>query len=125
MAATKITLNDTLVGQIVSPFPDGFITRMVLMQSQTPAWQPECWIDLPYPHGTWRSGRFILRDLSGAGKRLINVSTQVGCFSGGHVLMAAGQAFQFRGDLILECLPRNQVWEIEFSDVPVYALRAA
>lgn len=125
MAITEITLTDAMVGTIVSPGPDQFIVKLVLVRAQQPAFQVECWSDLPYPFGTWRSGRFILRDRGGVGHRLINLSTQTGALVAGHVLMASGQQFAYSGDLILECIPRGQEWTLEISDVPVSVQQAA
>lgn len=121
MATTTVILDATMVGTVISPGPDQFVVKMVMTQSQWPPYQVESHLPFPLPFGTWRSGRFVLRDLSGAGMRVINISTQFGAFAngGGHALMTNGQTFQFRGDLILECLPTGQVWEIDFSDVPV------
>jgi hypothetical protein len=116
---TTVIIDATMVGQVISPRPDQFITRMVMTESQQPPLQVENWVDLPPPHGRWTSGRVVLTDLGGAGRRLLNFATQYGVFFGSTVLMTGGQNFRFRGDLVLECLPQNQVWEIDFSDVPV------
>lgn len=123
MATTTITLTGANVGTVVSPFPDGFVVKMVLTKSQSPAWQQENHFAFPYPHGQWRTGRFVIRD--GAGHRLVNLSTQTGALTSGHALMTAGQQFAYSGDLVLEALPKGQEWEISLSDVPVHALRAA
>ena len=72
MATTTIILNDTLVGTVISPFPDGFVARLMLTQSQQPAWQQEHRLALPYPRGRWTSGRFVLTDQGGAGQRVFN-----------------------------------------------------
>jgi hypothetical protein len=122
MAITKATITDTMIGTVVSPFPDGWVTRMAMTQAQSPAWQTENHFAFPLPFGTWRSGRFVLRDLGGAGMRVINVSTQCGALTGGYAILTNGQSFRYRGDLLLECLPQNQEWEIDFSDVPVVAV---
>jgi hypothetical protein len=125
MATTKITLNDTLVGQVVSPFPDGFVVRLMMTQSQWPARQQEHHLAFPYPRGRWTSGRFVLTDLGGAGQRVFNFASQHGVLTGGHVLLTGGQSFQYRGDLLLECLPTGQEWELSISDVPVVRAEAA
>jgi hypothetical protein len=114
-----------LVGQVISPFPDGFIAKLVMIKSQWPAWQQENFLVAPYPHGQWKSGRFVLRDLGGAGRRLLNFASQHGVLTGGQTLLASGQSFGFRGDLVLECCPLGQEWEIDFSDVPVRSQQAA
>ena len=120
MTITTIVLNDTMIGSIISPGPDQFVTRLTMTKAQWPAWQQECWLPLPPPHGLWASGRFVLRDRAGSGVRMVSVCTQHGgVFQGGNTLMTAGQSFQFNGDLTLECLARGQEWEIDFSDVPV------
>lgn len=125
MAVTSIILTDALVGTIVSPGPDQFVTRLEKTRSQWPPYQVENWFSFPLPYGTWRAGRFALRDRGGAGARLINVSSQVGCLTGANALMTNGQSFQFRGDLVLECLPAGEEWQIDFSDVPVLVQQAA
>ena len=124
MATTTITLDATKIGQIISPAPDGYVTRMMMTRSQTPAWQVENWVDFPPPHGTWTSGRLVLTDQGGSGQRVFNFSTQTGALVAGHVVMSGGQAFQYRGDLLLECCPASQAWEIQISDIPIVA-RAA
>jgi hypothetical protein len=122
MAITRATINDTMIGTVISPFPDGFIAKMTMLKSQSPAWQKEHHLAFPYPRGRWTSGRVVLTELGGAGQRVLNFASQYGALTGGHVLLTNGQSFRFRGDLLLECLPRNQVWEIDFSDVPVVAV---
>jgi hypothetical protein len=124
MAITSITLDATMVGTIISPAPDGYVTRLMLTRSQQPPYQTENWIDLPYPRGRWTSGRFVLTDQGGSGQRVFNFSTQTGALVAGHVVMSGGQAFQYRGDLLLECCPASQAWEIQISDIPIVA-RAA
>lgn len=124
MAITTVTITDALIGTIVSPGPDQFITRLVMTQSQWPTWQQEHHLALPYPHGRWTGGRFVLRDLGGAGQRVFNFATQHGVFVGSRILMNDA-SIGFRGDLLLECLPRGQEWEVDFSDVPVSVQQAA
>ena len=125
MTTTTVILNNSMVGTIVSPGPDQFVTKLTMTKSQWPPFQVESHLPFPLPFGKWTSGRFVLRDGGGAGRRLINISTQTGALTSGDVLMAAGQAFAFRGDLVLECCSRGQVWEVDFSDTAVTSLRAA
>lgn len=125
MAITTIQITDALIGTVVSPFPDGFVTKMTMTKSQQPAYQIEHHFALPLPYGTWRAGRFVLRDQGGAGRRVINVSTQHGALVSGHTLMTDGQAFAYSGDLVLEALPKGQEWELSISDVPVAVAVAA
>ena len=109
---TTIQITDANAGTVISLFPDGFITKMTMTKSQQPAYQIEHHLPLPYPAGRWTGGRFVLRDRGGAGRRLINVSTQHGALTSGPILMAAGQQFAYSGDLILEAIPKGQEWEI-------------
>ena len=125
MAITNITLDATKIGQVISPAPDGFVVKLMMTKSQTPAWQQEHHLAFPYPRGRWTSGRLVLTDLGGAGQRVFNFSTQSGALTGGHVVMSGGQSFQYRGDLLLECCPLGQVWELSLSDVPVRSQQAA
>jgi hypothetical protein len=113
-----ITLTDALIGTVISPGPDQFITRLEKTRNQWPAFQVENWDVLPYPHGTWRAGRFLLRE--GNGRRLYNFASQ----SNGEVILL-GASIRFTGDLTLECLPAGEEWRIDFSDVPTARLQAA
>lgn len=124
MTTTTVTIDATMIGTIISPGPDQFVTRLMLTRPQQPAWQQEHHFPLPYPRGRWTSGRFVLTDLGGSGQRVFNFSTQTGALVAGHVVMSGGQAFQYRGDLLLECCPASQAWEIQISDIPIVA-RAA
>jgi hypothetical protein len=47
---TEITLDAGMIGRAIG-FPDGYITTLQQTQSQSPAWQIENFIAIPYPHG--------------------------------------------------------------------------
>jgi hypothetical protein len=113
MATTTITLTDALIGTIVSPGPDQFITRLEKTQNQWPPFQIEDWAVTPYPYGTWRAGRFVLRE--GNGRRLFNFNQN----NAPVILLSA--SIRFVGDLLLECLPLGEVWRLDISDVPTAA----
>ena len=121
---TTITLTDSMVGTVISPAADGFITKMTMTQAQWPAWQQENHFAFPLPRGRWTSGRLVLTDLGGVGRRVFNFATQHGVFFGSRVLMNGG-SIGFRGDLFLEAIPKGQEWEVDFSDVPVRSQQAA
>jgi hypothetical protein len=114
MAITTITLTDRLVGTIVSPAADGYITHLEKTRTQWPPVQVENWVALPYPHGVWKTGRFVLRQ--GDGRRIYSFQNQ-SAFDG--VLLATPT--RFLGDLALECLPLGEEWRIDFSDTPTRA----
>jgi hypothetical protein len=111
---TTITLDDSKIGTVVSPAPDGYLNRLEKTQGQWPAFQVEDWSDFPYPFGTWRAGRFVLRE--GNGRRLYNFASQINA-----PVILVGANIQFRGDLTLECLPRGEIWRLDISDVPTAA----
>jgi hypothetical protein len=113
MATTTVTLNDTMIGMIVSPGPDQFVTRLEKTRTQWPPVQNESWFVPPYPHGVWTAGRFVLRQ--GDGRRIysFNSQTQAG------VLIRS--SIRFVGDLTLECLALGEEWRIDFSDTPISA----
>lgn len=113
MATTTITLTGALVGTMVSPAADQWITRLEKTKSQWPAYQVESWVVPPYPHGVWRAGRFVLRQ--GDGQRIISFQSQ----STSGVLLVTPT--RFLGDLMLECLPAGEEWRIDFSDTPISA----
>jgi hypothetical protein len=112
MATTPITLTGALVGTIISPGPDQYITRLEKTKSQWPAYQVEEWIVPPYPHGLWKAGRFVLRQ--GNGQRIISFASQ-----SNSVFLRTPT--RFLGDLTLECLPRGEEWRLDISDTPVTA----
>jgi hypothetical protein len=114
MAVTSITLTDALVGTIISPAADGYITHLEKTQDQQPPFQVENWNVLPYPHGWWQAGRFVLRDRGGAGRRLYNFASQ----SVTEVILRSA-SIRFHGDLVLECLPAGEQWRLDISDVAV------
>jgi hypothetical protein len=114
MAITTITLTDALVGTIVSPAADGYITHLEKTKTQWPPHQIEGWVVLPYPDGVWKTGRFVLRQ--GDGRRIMSFQNQ-SAFGG--VLLATPT--RFLGDLTLECLPAGEEWRIDFSDTPISA----
>jgi hypothetical protein len=74
MAITTITLTDALIGTIVSPGPDQFITRLEKTRTQWPPVQVENWFAFPYPYGVWKAGRFVLRQ--GDGRRIYSFQNQ-------------------------------------------------
>lgn len=117
MTTTTITLDDTMSGTVISPFADGFLTRLEMTKSQSPAWQQECF--LPYPFNRWSGGRFCLRDARGV---VFNFATQSGALFASRVMLN-GASYAYVGDLYLECAIRGQEWELDCSDVPV--VRAA
>jgi hypothetical protein len=114
MAITTVTLTDALIGTIVSPGPDQFITRLEKTRTQWPPVQVENWVALPYPDGVWKTGRLVLRQ--GDGRRIMSFHNQTAF---GAVLLATPT--RFLGDLTLECLPAGEEWRIDFSDTPVTA----
>jgi hypothetical protein len=116
MATISIQLTGALVGTIISPGPNQWITRLEKTRVQTPAYQNESWIALPYPDGHWRAGRFVLRQ--GNGQRIISFASQ----STSGVLLVTPT--RFLGDLLLECLPAGEEWRIDFSDTPVTRAQA-
>jgi hypothetical protein len=117
MAIISITLNDALVGTIVSPAADGYITHLEKTRTQQPPHQIEDWVVPPYPHGLWKTGRFVLRQ--GDGRRIYSFNSQQ------HAgVLLIGASIRFLGDLTLECLAAGEEWRIDFSDTPVTA-RAA
>ena len=116
MATISITLNDTMVGTIVSPAPDQYITYL-----KKTHWTPyqadiENWFVPPYPHGIWRSGRFVLRQ--GDGRRIFSFGKE----TSGVLLVTPTR---FLGNLVLECLPAGEEWRIDFSDTPASRAQAA
>jgi hypothetical protein len=63
MATISIQLNDTMVGTIISPAADGYITYLKKTLSTPYHYQVgiESWFPLPRPHGVWKTGRLVLR----------------------------------------------------------------
>ena len=117
---TEITLDAGMIGRAIG-FPDGYITTLQQTQSQSPAWQIENFIAIPYPHGRWTSGRLVLRD---ANRVLFGFSTLHGdvCGVGGGAapgILMLGASIAYRGDLALECLPRGARWLLQISDAPI------
>lgn len=113
MATVSITLNDTMVGTIVSPGPDQYIARLEKTSTTPYVLATENWFALPRPHGIWRAGRLVLRQ--GDGQRIIS-------FSGIHTTdVRLLTPTRFLGNLVLECLPLGETWRIDFSDTAVSA----
>ena len=106
---SEIIIDDGMIGAIVSPAPDQFLTTLQTLTPQNPAQQMENFIAIPYPHGRWSAGRFVLR---GANRALFSFSTLHGgvCGVGDGVaqrILLLGASIAYRGDLVLECLPRG------------------
>jgi hypothetical protein len=115
---TEVLINDTMSGTVISPFPNGFLTKLQMKQGQEPAWQQESY--LPYPFNRWTGGRFVLKDATGV---LFNFATQNGALFASRILLNGSYAY--RGDLFLECALKGQIWQMSISDTPVIRSQAA
>jgi hypothetical protein len=106
-----------MVGTIISPAADQYITYLKKISSTPYQIEIEDWFPFPRPHGIWKTGRLVLRQ--GDGRRIIS-------FSGVHTtdvyLLAPTR---FLGDLMLECLPARDEWRIDFDDTAVRSRWAA
>jgi hypothetical protein len=114
MTIITYTLNEAAIGTIVGP-ADGYITRFELVTSQWPVYQIDGWQVFPFPHGSFAGGgRLILRDGDGQGHRLLSFNPTFG-----QSPVILGASLRYWGGLMLESCPKNAVYRLDISDVPV------
>jgi hypothetical protein len=116
MATFDLTLDDQSVGQIIGT-PDGFLVGLAMTQGPSDASVPPSWDE---GRRLWTSGYFVLRGSLDLRDLICLHPASGGSYAWdgpiGHMLVNGNLGF--RGDLIVQSVPRGSTWSITLSDVP-------
>jgi hypothetical protein len=113
MAMFEFTLDDTMVGTAIGPPDGGYLVNLRQTQSQASYAVP----DGDDGSGVWRSGYLVLRGSGDIRDLYCNCPSQCGVFDPAKTWVA-NSSLAYRGQLIVQSVPRGSVWALSLSDVP-------
>ena len=118
MATFDHTIDETSIGAILDP-ADGFVVSLSQTTPSTDRGDPQWSASL----GRWKTGYLALR---GEGDTQAIYSDRSGgwvpLWVGDTRILIVNHSLQFRGRLVVQCVPRGAVYQLSISDVPVSRL---
>jgi hypothetical protein len=107
------TITDADIGRALDPM-DGYLVGLRQTQNQTANEVPE-WDN---GRGVWRSAYFVLRG-NNDHQAIFCASPQSGGTVDPAKVWVVNQSLRYRGQLIVQCVPRGSIWSLTLSDIPV------
>ena len=111
MALFDFTLTSADVGTRIGP-ANGFLVDLRQTKSPVNDGPSRC-----APDGTWVSGKIQLRGSRDVRDVICSDLLDVGGWSGKTKTLVANHSLNYRGDLMVRCVPKGAIFEITLSDV--------
>jgi hypothetical protein len=111
MATFDFVIDRSTVGQSIGP-ANGFLVDLRQTKSPVDDGPSRC-----APDGTWVSGKIQLRGSRDVRDVICSDSLDVGGWSGKTKILVANHSLNYRGDLLVRCVPKGAIFEITLSDV--------
>ena len=113
-ALTDYTLTDADIGRTLDP-PDGFLVNLSQTAPSTDRSDPQFSVSL----GRYLTGYLVLKGARDHQAIYCNRSGQwTPYWSGGNRVLIANASLDYRGRLVVQCVPRGATFTLTLSDIP-------